>query len=366
MNIAAIVPAAGYSSRMETLKPLLSLEGMPVLERVVNLFQSAGIDDIRVVVGFRKEDIMKTLARLTVQWITNDHFQDGMFSSVVAGVKSLGPDHDAFFVLPVDIPLVRRQTLMDLMAAYQNAPSRILHPTMDGRRGHPPLIPAAYGREIAEWQSAGGLRSFLEHHENGAQNVEVADECIHLDMDTPSSYHCLINKLNRYDIPTEAECRILMRLTFGVTQQVMDHGREVARLACNLAGALNTRGYEFDLELIRAAGLLHDLARGKPDHAAQGARILRDLGYSAVANLVETHMDILVQDEGPISEGEILYLADKQVQEGVAVDLKTRFNEKMSRYAGNPKAQTAMAKRLENALKIKERIEKVVGKGIGD
>jgi putative nucleotidyltransferase with HDIG domain len=359
-KIAAIIPAAGQSSRMETLKPLLPLGGVSILERVIRLFQSAGIEDIRVVVGYRSADIIKTLDKLNILWITNEQYKDGMFSSIKAGVKSLDPDHNAFFVLPADIPLVRRQTLFDLMEEFKNGLDSILYPFFHDQRGHPPLIPACYTSQICSWKGTGGLRSFLEQHEHQAKNVYVADECIHMDLDTSSNYQCLINKWNRYDIPTKEECRVLMH-RFGMEERTVTHCLEVARVAHILGTEINKCGCRFDLELITAAGLLHDLVRNQQDHAKAGACVLNEMGYPAVAEIVGTHMDITVHDETQINAKEILYLADKLAREDCTTNLEARFNEKMARYTDNPEAQKAVARRFKSALKIKEKIERTIG-----
>ena len=70
----------------------------------------------------------------------NEQFDRGMFSSVQAGVRALSPDSDAFFMLPVDICLVRPQTIKKLLEAYYGGKGKIVFPTFRGRRGHPPLV----------------------------------------------------------------------------------------------------------------------------------------------------------------------------------------------------------------------------------
>jgi len=106
----AIVLAAGYSSRMGKFKPLLPLGETTVLGRVITLFRDAGFSDIRIVVGYRSEELLPLLGKMGVPYIVNQNFHAGMFSSVVAGVKGLEKSTDAFFILPVDIPLIRPWT----------------------------------------------------------------------------------------------------------------------------------------------------------------------------------------------------------------------------------------------------------------
>jgi molybdenum cofactor cytidylyltransferase len=360
---AAIILSAGYSSRMGEFKPLLPLGEMTILKRVIHLFQSVGVTDILVVVGYRSDDLLPLIVQWGVRWVVNEHYWEDMFSSVVVGVNSLDSDREAFFLLPVDVPLVRRQTILDLLEAYRiHKEKDIFSPVFMGRQGHPPLIAARHAEAVKRWTGQGGLRSFLEQYKYRTQEVEVADECILLDLDTPSDYQEMLTRYRRYAIPTVQECMVLLTKKFAVNKTVFNHCREVARLSLQLGKALNRLGCQLDLELIVAAGLLHDVAKGKPDHAKVGAEILRELEYCGVADVVSVHHDAAVQDEAQLSAHEVVYLTDKLVQEGKVVSLESRFQEKMDSYANDPKARAGIATRKATTMSIKKRMEKTLGR----
>jgi len=362
-KVAAIILSAGYSSRMGNFKPLLPLGDMTVLGHAIRLFQSANIIDIRVVLGYRADDLQPFIERWGARWLVNEHYWKDMLSSVEVGVNSLEPDQEAFFLLPVDVPLVRRQTILDLLEAHQlNKKKNIFYPVFMGKRGHPPLIDARYAEAVKHWTGQGGLRSFLEQYKSCSQEVEVADECILLDLDTPSDYQEMLTRYQRYEIPTVQECLVLLTKKFKVSKRVLGHCREIARLSLRIAKELNRVGCRLDLELIVAAGLLHDLAKGKADHAKVGAEILKKWGYFGVADVVSVHHDIVVQDGSQLSACEVVYLADKLVQEGRAVSMEARFQEKMDHYAHDPQARGAIAARLAQALAIKKRVEKTLSR----
>ena len=139
-DFAAIILAAGFSSRMDGFKPLLPFGSESVIERVVRLFRDAGIDTIRVVTGHMSTDLLPLLQGSGVRPVLNERYREGMFTSVVAGISSLEDFQGAFFLLPVDIPLVRLQTVITLMEAYGSGKRSLLYPAFRGRRGHPPLI----------------------------------------------------------------------------------------------------------------------------------------------------------------------------------------------------------------------------------
>ncbi|MBI5571131.1 MAG: NTP transferase domain-containing protein [Desulfomonile tiedjei] len=363
-RITAIILAGGYSSRMQDFKPLLELGGMTLLERVIRLFQAAATKDVRVVVGYRAPDLVPLLDQWGVGWVLNDRYQDGMFSSVTAGVATLGPDTDAFFLLPVDIPLVRNHTVLDLIQAYRTSGKSIAYPTFQGRRGHPPLISAGYAEEILLWSGDGGLRSLLRQKEADAAEVPVADEHVVLDMDTRADYQRALAKWKDYDIPSAAECMALLRERFSVKSSLVRHCSRVSELALRLGQALNRHGSRLNLKLIVAAGLLHDISRGRPNHAATAAGILLDLGYPAVAEIVEAHMDSPVPGDRPVCERDVVCLSDKLVQGDLVVSLRKRFQKRLDRHSNDPGTLAEITARLTNALKLQRRIEEMLGKPI--
>jgi molybdenum cofactor cytidylyltransferase len=362
--LAAIILAGGYSSRMQDFKPLLKLGGITLLERVIRLFQAAAVEDVRVVVGHRAADLGPLLDQWGVRWVLNDNYPDGMFSSVTAGVATLGPDTDAFFLLPVDIPLVRSRTVLDLIEAYRMSRKGIAYPTFLGKRGHPPLISTKYAGEILSWNGTGGLRSLLKQKEDDAVDVGVADEHVVLDMDTLADYQTALAMWEDYDIPSAAECMALLRERFSVKSSLLSHCSKVAELALSMGQALNKRGNRLNLKLIVAAGLLHDIARGQPNHALTAARILRDLGYPEVAEIVEVHMDLPALDEEPVCERDVVCFSDKIVQGDLVVSLEKRFQKSLNRHSDDPRIQEAIRARLADARKLKSRIEDALGEPV--
>ncbi|MDR3604006.1 MAG: nucleotidyltransferase family protein [Syntrophaceae bacterium] len=191
-KIAALVLAAGLSSRMSEFKPLLKFGAKTVLERVVEAFWHAGVEDVRVVVGHREHDLTPVLERRHIRWIKNERYQEGMLSSIKAGVASIEQDIDGFFVTPVDIPLVRTSTIAAIVDAFRESGKLICYPNFLGRRGHPPLISTQYRDEILQWDKPGGLKGFLQQKEVEAIDLTVQDERILLDMDTLEDYQRLL------------------------------------------------------------------------------------------------------------------------------------------------------------------------------
>lgn len=361
IRVAALILSAGFSSRMGDFKPLLTLGGSTILERTIRLFRSSGIEDVRVVTGHRSEELQPLLERLAVRTIVNTRFQEGMFSSVTAGTQTIENGLDAFFMLPVDIPLVRPHTIQRLLEEYGRDTTDVLYPAFRGERGHPPLIAAHLAGPITAWSGSDGLRGALAQWEAGARQLEVCDGHILNDMDTPERYACLTEKIKRYQIPTEEECLALLDMVCPAGSPIRSHGRAVADLVALLANKLNRAGYSLDSTLLSAAGLLHDLARAETNHARAGARLLREAGFGAVADLVASHMDLEPGGEQEISPGELLYLADKLVQGEHLVTLAERFRSTLERHAHDPAITRNITGRLQAALIIQTRLEATLG-----
>ncbi len=363
----AIVLAAGYSSRMGEFKPLLPLGETTVLERIITLFQDAGVSDIRVVVGYRSADLLPLLRKMEVSCIVNEDFEAGMFSSVVAGVKGLQKSVDLFFILPVDIPLIRPWTIRLLFQAYQQKKGKIIHPCFQGEQGHPPLISASLKDQITYWNGHDGLRGALAQFQADAIRIEVPDENILFDINTQNDYQQLCAKWRQYGVPTKQECEILLNTTFAIEKGLYNHSHMVTRLALLMGTALNEAGCCLDLDLISAAALLHDIAKGTPQHARTGGQILREMGYPRVADIVAAHVDIAIHEGQEIDESQVVYLSDKMTQgDQYVADFKPRFEAKLGQFSHAPEIQRNITGRLDNALEIQRRVETKLKRSLDD
>jgi putative nucleotidyltransferase with HDIG domain len=244
---------------------------------------------------------------------------------------------------------VRATTIRQLAATFAAQPSGILYPTFAGRRGHPPLIARSILAETAQQDASGSLRSLLALHESSASEVPVADEAIQMDMDTPADYAALLDLASRHNVPTAAECEAILA-TRHVEQATVRHMHKVAEVAHGMAAELVRSGFELSFELVNAAALLHDLAKGQPDHASAGASILRTMEFPEVAAIVAAHTDLVF--ESRLDERAIVYLADKLVCGDTEVTIAERFQPALDRFGNDPSALHAAQSRKDTALAI--------------
>lgn len=364
-KLAAVILAGGYSSRAPAFKPLLPIGKLTVIERGIQNFQRAGIDNIVVVLGYRADELIPVLDRLKVRYVVNKNYHTGMFSSILTGIQSLQPDLEAFYLLPADMPLIKSQTFTALHRMYQQTGADIIYPVFQGLRGHPPLISMRLLPAILAYGSPGGLRCLLNRYEKNAYEVEVFDEGIMRDIDTPEDYRQMIECYNCRDIPTQQECDAILA-KMKVPDVVVTHSRLVAEVAQKIAIRLNENGLHLSLNLLLAAGLLHDLAKGKPNHAYCGAKMIKQLGYPKVAKIVAAHIDMNVREELLLDEKAILYLADKMVENDHIVSIHERFQYSMDKYAKDAEVFAAVAKRLFTAQSVAQAVERIAGISLYD
>jgi CTP:molybdopterin cytidylyltransferase MocA len=360
-KIAAIILSAGASARMGAFKPLLELGGKPLLVHVIETAHRAGVGDVLVVTGHRAEALAPAATAAGAAAIFNSEYETGMFSSVCAGIRHLDSTVDAFYLLPVDIPLVRPSSFRRLAAAWVQEPGRVFYPVFAGKRGHPPLVPAALIPAILQHPGHGGLQKVLEDYEDRAQDVAVADENILFDVDRPEDYQSAKDRFADLAVPSPAECEAILSDVHPVDERVVRHSRKVQAAAQALCRAVNGAGADIDESRVAAAALLHDVAKGLPDHAAEGGRMIAALGFEKVAAIAAAHNDLPEEEIAEPKEAALVYLADKLVMEDRFVSLEARFDNAFKRFGSDAAARAAVERRRRTAFYVRRKVEERTG-----
>jgi len=165
--------------------------------------------------------------------------------------------------------------------------------------------------------------------------------------------------------PSIATCRRLLA-AHGVPPHIRRHSGQVARVARRIAEALRERGEAVNVGLIEAAALLHDIAKApclesRLDHAAEGGRVLRELGLDAVAAIVERHVHLGDWNpRGPVTGAELVNYADKRVLYVQVVSLPERFRDLIARYG---RGRTDIEERIRRNWATMEIVEaKIFGR----
>ncbi|MDY0094682.1 MAG: nucleotidyltransferase family protein [Candidatus Vecturithrix sp.] len=183
----AVILAAGFSSRMGTLKQVMAFEHKPMIQRAAEPLLEAGLQLI-VVVGHERERVQAALQNLPCQYVLNKRPEDGMFSSVRLGCLAV-PNGEACLLTPCDCPGVRPETIRQIHTTLEREREKVIIPTFEGRRGHPAGLPAALVERIRTLPpDTPGLNSLWRDRPEMVVHLEVHDPAILRDFDRPEDF----------------------------------------------------------------------------------------------------------------------------------------------------------------------------------
>ena len=114
---AIILLAGGSSSRLGLPKQLFQYEGTSLLRRVALTALEAGSAELIVVLGYQADRIRRELDDLLLKIVFNTTWEEGIASSIRAGVGALPSKINAALFLVADQPLITATHLRDLAGA---------------------------------------------------------------------------------------------------------------------------------------------------------------------------------------------------------------------------------------------------------
>jgi len=185
-RFAAVILAAGQSSRMGTPKQLLALDGQPLVVRAVHAALASPAWPVVVVLGAHAEKIRPVLAHLPVLVADSPAWAEGMAASIRAG--SLGAS-GSVMILPADMPELDHSDLQTLTQAFAAAPQAIWRgASARGLAGHPVIFPADLVGQLQEILGDAGARAVLGENANRIRLCPLAAEHALTDLDTAEDW----------------------------------------------------------------------------------------------------------------------------------------------------------------------------------
>src|SRR5581483_3011867 len=117
--ISAVVLAAGSSSRMGAINPLVPVGGKSMLDCVLAILRESHMDDILVVLGYEAEVIQQNVLFGDAKVVVNPSYRDGMASSLQTGLAHLTPEAEAALIVLADQPFLQPRTIDILIDEYR-------------------------------------------------------------------------------------------------------------------------------------------------------------------------------------------------------------------------------------------------------
>ena len=182
---AAVILAAGASTRMGRPKALLQWGGRPFVAHAIALARAAGCEPVVVVEGacvLPPEVVAGAIVARNLEW------SRGPLSSLQTGlaVALQPPEVAAVLVLTVDRPHLRAQTVIELVAAARDG-AEIWQPEHDGVRGHPLVYPRAAAAALGALPPTASARELLRAPpwRDLRRTLGVDDPAVTANLDTP-------------------------------------------------------------------------------------------------------------------------------------------------------------------------------------
>lgn len=164
-SVAAIIVAAGSSSRLGQPKQMLPIDGEPMLQRAIRIAHEAGASPVFVVLGAHRELIQNRLDLANASIVINDGWREGLASSVRAGVRAAGqqaPEASGLLLMVCDQPRVTAEHLRRMIDAFASQPeSTAIASVYAGTRGIPAIFPRSAASELCALQGDKGARGLL-------------------------------------------------------------------------------------------------------------------------------------------------------------------------------------------------------------
>ena len=184
MAIAAVVLAAGASSRFGSDKRLHPIRGQPMLARTLSLYREV-LDDVAAVVRPDEPAIAALVAAADCRVIEAADAALGMSRSLAAGVAAMRHS-DGLLIGLADMPFVRANTMRSLVAAMQRHPECIVRPLHKGKAGNPVGFPASQYHALTALRGDAGARDLLAKRAD-VFVVPVDDSGVLRDVDRPEN-----------------------------------------------------------------------------------------------------------------------------------------------------------------------------------
>ena len=184
MKLAAVVLAAGASSRFGSPKQLLKMGGQNLVQRACLLATEAGCSPVVVVLGAHEEAICLEGLPSGVSLIRNPDWSQGMGTSLAMGVSAVSKfEVDGVLILLADQPGISSKTLEEMKKAFASSEVTIVRCEYEKVFSPPALFAAKHLPELAQLKGEGGGSEVARKHRDSVATISTPE--VVWDIDSP-------------------------------------------------------------------------------------------------------------------------------------------------------------------------------------
>ena len=193
-DVAAIILAAGGSSRFGRVKQLLEFGGKTLIEHTINAARDAGCNPTVIVTGGDAAEITKIIRSETVSVVENENWNRGIGTSIRKGLQQLielAPQTKAVVLLVSDQPFVTAEVVTGLIKRWRTQSKQIVASSYSETLGVPALFDASCFDELLQLADGSGAKPIIMKNRNRVSDFPFAEGAT--DIDTPTDYEKLGN-----------------------------------------------------------------------------------------------------------------------------------------------------------------------------
>ena len=197
-RVAAVVLAAGRSTRMGSNTLLAEISGKPLLRLVAEAALASRASPVIVVTGHERERAEAALTGLPVHFVHNPDFAAGLGTSLRTGISAVPAEADGAIVLLGDMPQVDGPLIDRLLAAFDpEKGGLIVIPSIEGKRGNPVVWSRRFFPDLRTIDGDVGARHLIGTYTEAVVEVPVTGNAALADIDTPDALLALKKEMER-------------------------------------------------------------------------------------------------------------------------------------------------------------------------
>jgi molybdenum cofactor cytidylyltransferase len=190
--LAAVILAAGASSRMGQPKQLLRFRGTSLLRRAIDTALAVPAEQVIVVLGHAADELMPEVKATGATVVLNDQWMEGVSTSLRGGLSAVSSDARGVFIYPADMPLVTPEALRELARRQQVSGRPAAMTEAGGVRGVPVFITRSLFPALMIQEGDVGGAQYLRGHPESVEAVRFDDPDLIRDVERPEDYTRLL------------------------------------------------------------------------------------------------------------------------------------------------------------------------------
>ncbi|MCL4334013.1 MAG: nucleotidyltransferase family protein [Candidatus Thermoplasmatota archaeon] len=194
IRIAAVILAAGKSSRFGSNKLVTKLGGKPVIEWSIDSLSKVEFRRILIVTNGLKEAY--SFRYEGIENIVNERFQEGIGTSIARATGELKDEVDAILFLLGDQPLVGPDNIEKLVKQFLNDPRKVAAFSVGGKVRNPMIFPSGFFKDLLCLSGDNGAREIAVTHEDSVAKIEI-DPALLSDIDVVEDIDVIERYLER-------------------------------------------------------------------------------------------------------------------------------------------------------------------------